>query len=179
MTIDLLTVIGPPLPTGSYVLHLQVVEDLWVRYGRFQQGHPVFTPAGEYVYIGSAMGRPEARPLTRRLLRHASRADGPPHPAQAVLADNFQCSPPVQKKLHWHVDYLLEETAVTIEHITMFSSHLPLETAVAQFLNDQAAFTPLASGLGATDHPGHTHLLRVQPGVDLNSVLRSMTFVSP
>ncbi len=76
------------------------------------------------------------------------------------LGQNLQ--PPTQKRLHWHVDYLLEETAVTLSHILVIRSRARLETAVARRLNaDPRTFAP-APGLGATDDAGSTHLLGIR-----------------
>ncbi len=92
--------------------------------------------------------------------------------------------PPNGKKLRWHVDFLLDErvtelTAVYI--IRMPHENLPevssqkfvpgsnlrevgrrkLETTVTRWVLTLPEVLPLVSGLGATDDPGGTHLLRV------------------
>ena len=75
------------------------------------------------------------------------------------LGQNLQL--PAQKRLHWHIDYLLEDTAVSLTHILVIRSRTRLETAVARSLNaDPRTFAP-APGLGATDDAGSTHLLGI------------------
>lgn len=150
------------LVCGTYLLHIRVKKDLWLQYGRFHQGRPIETPAGEYLYIGSALGRKGAASLPHRLLRHTTRAAGPPHPIRQALTDTFRLKGPTAKRLHWHVDYLVEETAVVIHHLTLMSGPQPLESEIARILNSQTACRPLAPGLGATDDPGLSHILRLQ-----------------
>lgn len=149
------------LVSGTYLLHMAVAADSWVVYGRYQQGTPIHTPTGQYLYIGSALGKKGSSSLPRRLLRHATRAAEPPHPIQQPLADHFRMEPPTGKRLRWHVDYLLEETAVTIQHITLIHSTKRLESEIARILNHHLQISPLAPGLGATDDPGLTHILQI------------------
>lgn len=160
-------IFGEPVPTGTYILRVWVDAALRLCFGRFGV---VALPRGAYLYVGSAMGQQGSSSLARRLLRHATRAAGPPQPIReemikwftAVnLAQNLQ--PPTQKRLHWHVDYLLEETAVTLSHVLVIRSRTRLETAVARSLAaDPHTFIP-APGLGATDAAGDTHLLGILP----------------
>ncbi|HFQ94091.1 MAG TPA: GIY-YIG nuclease family protein [Anaerolineae bacterium] len=156
-------IFGEPVPTGTYILRLWAAADLRLRFGRFGK---VALPRGAYLYVGSAMGEMGASSLARRLLRHATRAAGPPHPIREEMIKWFMAvnlgenlRPPTQKRLHWHIDYLLEDTAVSLTHILVIRSQTRLETAVARRLNaDSRTFTP-APGLGATDDTGSTHLL--------------------
>lgn len=67
---------------GSYVLLVGLAEARCIETGRLG---PVSFPAGFYAYAGSALGS-----LAPRLERHLRR----------------------EKKLHWHIDYLLEHAAV-------------------------------------------------------------------
>lgn len=158
---DPLTCFGERQPVGTYLLHLQVSDDLRICYGRFQQGRPLFTPAGPYLYVGSALSQRGATSLARRLLRHATRANGPPHPIRPHLQAIFNCQPPAAKRLHWHIDFLLEQTAVSLRHATLLFSATPQETAVARWLQQHPATAPLAPGLGASDHPRQSHLLAI------------------
>ncbi len=80
------------LPTGeewiSYTLFIRIVEAVKIRVGRLG----VFKfPAGEYVYSGSAV-----KSICARVNRHL-RAD---------------------KKLHWHIDYLLAAPEVKITRVS-------------------------------------------------------------
>lgn len=150
---------------GVYLLRLRVVESLAVRFGRFRGGASVAVPAGEAVYVGSAR-----RALAPRLLRHASRANGWPHPIRAAMLAEFAAAGlgglrlPAEKRLRWHVDYLLEETAVTLTHALIIRAAEPLEKSLAHWLAARPETRPIAPGLGASDAgPGGApaHLLAV------------------
>jgi Uri superfamily endonuclease len=155
-------VLGDAGPAGAYVLRMEVSTALRVRFGRFQGGRLLDLPAGEYVYVGSALGARGSATPARRLLRHATRCAGPPQPLRDELLRLFAGTPPPRgKTLHWHVDYLLEETAVTLAQIFLLHSPRRLETAVARWLMAQPETAVIVPGLGARDAPGDTHLLRV------------------
>jgi Uri superfamily endonuclease len=66
------------------------------------------------------------------------------------------------KKLHWHVDYLLEQPQVELTQVIAIRSPLPVEASLARFLGQEPVTSVISQGLGATDAPGETHLLRVQ-----------------
>ena len=160
-------IVGDDSLGGTYLLRLRVEREVAVQFGRFGQGQPVVVPAGDCLYVGSAM-----RGLGARLLRHASRTDaGNPHIIRAEMAEVFveaglvkgkRPFPP--KRLHWHIDYLLDQPEVTLTHVIALRSDVRLETAVADWLaQDPAAFI-IAPGLGAQDDPGRTHLLGVKAG---------------
>ncbi|HSM55442.1 MAG TPA: DUF123 domain-containing protein [Candidatus Sulfomarinibacteraceae bacterium] len=127
-------------------------------------------PIGVYVYVGSAMGCKGPASLAPRLLRHASRSQGqPPHAIRARMLRHFRqlglggprLQPPQNKSLHWHVDYLLDLREVALTHVIVLRSHQPLEGALADLLLGDPQCTPLAAGIGASDAPGHSHLLRI------------------
>ena len=175
---------------GIYILRLSVAERLRVRFGRFQQGQPIDVPPGDYLYVGSALGQKGSGSLARRLLRHASRLDvANPQPIRQQMLALFPqiglgpkpLRPPAGKKLRWHVDFLLEEVAVELRMIYFVrvkkrnteghgdgaelrgekKDSRSMETAVARHLLTLPQITPLVPGLGSTDDPGGTHLLRV------------------
>ncbi|MCP4419399.1 MAG: DUF123 domain-containing protein, partial [Chloroflexi bacterium] len=108
--------------------------------------------------------------LARRLLRHASRSEShSAHPIRAALLSQFAAlnlgpsslQPPAAKKLHWHIDFLLDEAAVDLTAVYLIRSATPLEKPLARWLAQHPTTHPLAAGLGGTDDPGGTHLLRV------------------
>lgn len=158
-------IVGDDSLGGTYLLRLRVEREVAVRFGRFRQGQSIIVPAGDCVYVGSAM-----RGLGARLLRHASRTDASnPHTIRAEMAAAFVAAglvkekrPLPPKRLHWHIDYLLERPEVALTHVIMLRSSVRLETAVADWLvQDQAVFI-VVQGLGARDDPGRTHLLGVR-----------------
>lgn len=163
------TIIGDRFQSGAYVLRIGVEERLQVRFGRFNDGQAIAVPRGTYLYLGSAMGRKGSASLARRLLRHSTRSlDLPSHEIRQTLQRRFRqvglgptsLQPPVKKTVFWHVDYLLDEAAVTLEAIFAVRSARRLEADLARWLSDHAGTSVLRAGLGAADAPGETHLLR-------------------
>lgn len=154
---------------GVYVLRMAVARAVAVRFGRFRQGTPIPVPAGSYLYVGSAMAQQGGSSLARRLLRHTTRADGCAHPIRPELlaasraADllDAHAQPPQGKKLHWHVDYLLDEAAVTVTAVFAIRTPQRLESPLARWLLADGGTAVLVPGLGARDAAGETHLLRV------------------
>jgi Uri superfamily endonuclease len=165
-----ITILGESTASGAYVLRMHVDEPLAVVFGRFQGGEPVALPPGEYIYVGSAMGRQGASSLPQRLLRHATRSAGrAPQRLRpellAALAEANLVAPsarlPASKTLRWHVDYLLDESAATLAGVIALPNPLRHETALAQRVADDPHTVAPASGLGASDASGATHLQRI------------------
>jgi len=161
---------------GTYLLWMRAREETVVSFGRFRGGLPVTIAAGRYVYVGSAMGRSGATALAGRLLRHATRAGGqPPHAIRDAMVKSFATvglgnpplRPPSLKRLHWHVDYLLDEPAVALERVAVIRAEARLESVLARQLAALPGASPLLIGLGAGDAPGETHLLRLDDGAIL------------
>ena len=160
---------GEDSETGAYVLWIEAAEDIAVTFGRFGGGRPVAVPAGYYAYVGSAMGRRGSSSLVGRLLRHATRTGRkPPHALRASLPEalvaaglSVPAAPPSGKRLHWHIDYLLDDPAVEIAHILALRSRTRRESELARALAAAPALVPLAPGLGASDAAGETHLFRL------------------
>jgi Uri superfamily endonuclease len=171
---------------GVYVLWIHMAAPRTVTFGRFQGGRPIAVPAGDYLYLGSALGR-----LAARLLRHATRASvrspalqrapgwgeerakaldyEPGHTIRDELAARLAAAGlaarlPVAKRLHWHIDYLLDEPDATLAGVWAWRTAAPLERALAGWLAGQPGVAPLAVGLGASDDRGRTHLLRLAGG---------------
>lgn len=161
-----ITITGNPACTGgAYVLYVRVAEPLRVRFGRFRYGQLIAVPAGGYLYVGSALGR-GATALAGRLLRHATRANGrPPHALRDVLAGQLAAAglhapTPANKRLHWHIDYLLDEPAAELDGVYVVCTAERLEAQLVDWLAARPGIVPLATGLGASDDRGRTHLLR-------------------
>ena len=153
-------------PSGVYMLRIKVAAPLSVAFGRFRGGRPVAVAAGDYLYVGSAMGRGAVSPAGR-LLRHATRSGNrPPHSLRDALLDALRAAglatptqqPPREKRLHWHIDYLLDEPAAELSSVTLIRTAAQLESELARRLAEQPGIAPLAAGLGAADVPGETHL---------------------
>jgi len=168
---NLITFRGDTSQRGAYLLWMHAREETAVSFGRFHGGRPVVVAPGWYAYVGSAMGRSGATALAGRLLRHATRAGGrPPHAIREAMMRAFAAAglgnrplrPPPLKRLHWHVDYLLDESAVELEQVIVIRAEARLESALARQLAALPGASPLLPGLGAADTPGETHLLRVE-----------------
>ncbi len=158
------------IESGAYVLRMRVAAPLSLSFGRFQGGRPVTAPAGEALYVGSAMGRRGSSTLARRLLRHATRTPPlPPHPIRDELLISLQdagmgglaLAPPAGKRLRWHIDYLLDRPEVALTHILAVRSLHPLEATLAQRLNTDPYTALIAPGLGASDGAAPAHLLHL------------------
>ena len=154
--------LSAPTPGGVYLLRIQIAKPLSVVFGRFRRGAVIPFSAGDYAYVGSALGG-----LGRRLLRHATRSDGSAHPVRPVLVDHFGFTPPPAKRLRWHVDYLLDRPEAALTHIIAMQTERRIESSVAEWLMAHPDTWIPAAGLGASDDKGHTHLLGVALGSSL------------
>lgn len=159
--------LGSHSVSGAYILHIAISDDTRLTLGRFQQGRIITFPAGEYAYIGSALGRK----LVSRLLRHATRTPGkPPHPIRQAMLDCFLDAglrlpkSLAKKRLRWHIDYLLESDQAVLAGLIALRSDLPLETSIARFLATDPFTHLIEPGIGAGDDRGGTHLLKVEGG---------------
>jgi Uri superfamily endonuclease len=173
--INHIIICGDNLKSGAYILWLAAARDVALSFGRFRGGRVYELPAGSYAYVGSAMGTRGATALAGRLLRHATRSGGrPPQAIRDELAEQLAAvglrssdDPlPTAKRLRWHIDYLLDEPAVEIIHITIARASVHLEGKLARWLAAQPGVAPVAAGLGASDAPGETHLLRLPEDLD-------------
>ncbi|NLF75010.1 MAG: DUF123 domain-containing protein [Chloroflexi bacterium] len=159
-----LVFLGRSGPSGIYLLRLHVTQPLLLALGALHGGRPIGFPPGPYLYVGSALAQRGATSLPRRLLRHATRCAGAPHPLRRPLQLAFPVtSPPARKRLHWHVDYLLEAPAVSLSHALLVYTSRPLERAFAAWVQRRPNITAPVPGAGASDAPGQTHLFAVAP----------------
>lgn len=163
------TLLGDAHAGGTYLLRIRVKAAVVVQFGRFQQGSPLLIPPGDYVYLGSALGRQGSMSLPRRLLRHASRSGHKPaHALRPQLQSDLQAifpepklTLPTNKKLRWHIDFLLDELVTELIHVIVIANGRRLEAELGQMLLGLAETAVLVPGLGATDIPGNTHLLSI------------------
>jgi len=72
--------------------------------------------------------------------------------------------PPAAKRLHWHVDYLLDAPAVVVDAVLAIRSSRRDEGLLADLLARSLHTEEIGAGLGATDAPGRTHLMRLVGG---------------
>lgn len=167
----IITCLGQAQIGGTYLLRIRVHEAVTVRFGRFQNGRPLFFPAADYIYIGSALGQRGSTSLSHRLLRHASRSSSlPAHPIRPQLlhlfGDQQSINPPSRKTLHWHIDYLLDKLEVELVQIIIVQTMTRLEGIIGQWLLADKETAVIAPGLGATDIRGNSHILRIPTNDD-------------
>lgn len=112
---------------GSYQLILHLPEATVLQVGR--RGTFLF-PAGLYVYTGSALNG-----LEGRLARHRRQ----------------------NKKLHWHIDYLLRHARIT--SIRVFPTPRKVECALNRELLKQPGAQVIAKGFGSSDCRCASHLV--------------------
>ncbi len=108
---------------GSYVLVIKLPEEQTITIGSLGA---IRFPRGYYAYVGSALGG-----IKSRLSHHLQR----------------------NKKLHWHIDYLLQKAS--IHNIIISETTDRAECAIAQALSRQFDSIP---GFGSSDCKCHSHL---------------------
>ena len=164
------TIFGKNYREGSYLLLIDLRETADVSFGRFLGGKAISLAAGTYFYVGSALGAGgrNSFPLANRLLRHASRSAGKaPHKVRPELLHcftNMGFNPGEkrgEKKLHWHIDYLLDLPEAEISHVIMVLSSSRIEHALAGIVSASAEASTVADRLGAQDASSGTHLFRI------------------
>lgn len=107
---------------GCYCLIIILDESEEIKIGKLGK---IRFEKGHYVYVGSAM-----RSLEARLKRH--------------LSD--------EKKLHWHVDYLLKSCEITD---IIYNENKKVECELSQYLSAKAEFI---KGFGCSDCDCESHL---------------------
>ena len=170
------TVFGNKYQMGSYILFIRISSPFQLAFGKFQQSRLFTIPESDYLYIGSALGgNKSGNPLARRLIRHASRSDDkPPHEIRPALINFFSndAIEPSTKKLHWHIDYLLDRPEAEILNIMMIRSPLKMERKLSELLESLNETSMLAPRLGAQDTPNSTHLLQITDKTTILDILR-------
>lgn len=156
---------------GTYVLFIALSKELNLGFGKFLNGKNIPLEPGFYLYIGSALGKSAAAvPLARRLVRHASRSGGKaPHNIRdrmiRFLRENNlatkEFQPPSGKKLHWHIDYLLDSLHSQIIKAYVIRSPLRMEGAVSKMALSLDETFVIVRKLGAGDTRNETHLLGI------------------
>ena len=120
---------------GSYTLIIEIERDRSIRIGKF--GSMIFEK-GYWVYVGSAQGTGSTN-LENRLRRHFRK----------------------EKKIHWHIDHLLNSNAILRDAIWS-ESEVSRECDIANALVESREFEWGHRGFGAGDCSGGcvSHLLR-------------------
>ncbi|NTV97682.1 MAG: DUF123 domain-containing protein [Chlorobiaceae bacterium] len=176
------TLFGSHTPEGSYILVINLSAPAKLAFGRFMKGKLLALPEGDYLYIGSALGgRGRRNPLASRLIRHASRSgEKKPHAirdAVTTLFGSSACKPGnksavSEKKLRWHIDYLLDTPEAEISHIFIIRSSMRLERTIWELLRNLEEISIPAHRLGAQDTLDSTHLIRLSHREIVLGILR-------
>ena len=165
--------LGGDFQGGSYVLRIRLKENAALSFGGFKRGKIIGLPAGEYVYVGSAMSKKGAASLANRLVRHATRTGGKrPHNIRDEMLRRFNAiglgdgnlTRKRLKNLHWNIDYLLDLPAAELTGACIIRTRERLEARLGQFLERDPRTFVFEKGLGANDVPGNTHILRLSAG---------------
>lgn len=168
-----LVFMGNESQCGSYVLRIHLAEHTALQFGGFRRGKTIQLPAGEYVYVGSAMAKRGAASLANRLLRHATRSGvKEPHKIRGEMLSRFKSvglgngnlKPAAQKNMHWNIDHLLDLPAADLTGACIIRTPECLEKRLGQFLERDPHTFAVEKGLGANDVRGNTHLLGLAAG---------------
>jgi len=112
---------------GTYCLIISKNKTSSLKVGNLYQRHKF--KQGFYVYIGSAMNS-----LIPRINRHLSN----------------------EKKLHWHIDYLLKNRYTNIREIIFTDSHKRIECQLANSISKDGEEI---QGFGCSDCDCNSHLI--------------------
>ena len=134
---------------GVYALIIEVPKKVEITIGAL--GIAEFSQ-GIWIYIGSALGTTSTS-LEKRISRH--------------LSNN--------KKIHWHIDYLLTNDANILDVIWAETKNEE-ECNLAQRLKESRDFESGPPGFGASDCNSHcgTHIFRYQANEDIGPRLKSI-----
>jgi len=129
---------------ATYILLIKVSKDLKIRVGRLGE---VLFKEGDYIYIGSARGC-----LEKRLQRHLRK----------------------EKKIFWHIDYLLENQKVKILQIWTIDKKVECQTAEA-FYQDPITEI-IKKGFASSDCKCLTHLFFITDKKKIEKTLKALGF---
>jgi Uri superfamily endonuclease len=115
------------MTSGSYQLILYLPKGMALQVGKRGMFH---FPAGRYVYTGSALNGVE-----QRLARHQRQ----------------------NKRLHWHIDYLLRYARIT--SVKVFPTPRKVECALNRKALRQPGAQVVAKGFGSSDCRCASHLV--------------------
>jgi len=129
---------------ATYILAINVSEDLKIRVGQLGE---VSFKEGDYIYIGSAIGC-----LETRLRRHLRK----------------------NKKIYWHIDYLLENKRAKILQIWTIDKKIECQTAEV-FCQDSTTEI-IKKCFGSSDCKCMTHLFYTKNKERVKKILKEISF---
>lgn len=123
---------------GAYLLYIFVLEPITIQIGKIGA---VFFEQGQYIYVGSAFNQKiPSKFLENRVIRHLK--------------------PPEQKKMHWHIDYLLAHPETHIQKVVLIPSNQREECQIAQEIKNNAKNEIVH--FGCSDCRCTSHLFRIE-----------------
>jgi len=129
---------------GVYTLIIKNIEDSFLKIGNLGSFN---FPKGYYIYVGSALGKNSSTNLENRLKRH--------------LKNN--------KKLHWHIDYLLHSPNASIIKICYAETNERFECKILKSIKKQSKkFQFIIKNFGSSDCKSgcNSHLLYINEDLD-------------
>ena len=130
---------------GSYMLIIRVKKDSKIEIGKLGK---LNFKKGFYCYVGSALGK--SMSLENRVRRHFRK----------------------EKKIKWHIDYLLANKNVSIEGVILFPSKKRMECFLSRKIEKRADETVSKFGSSDCNCKGHLHYFKNRK--KLLSVLNSL-----
>ena len=132
---------------GTYIIVIYVLENSVIKIGAL--GEIEFLK-GYYWYIGSAMGNKGSTTLENRVKRHVS-----------ISKD---------KKIFWHIDYLLTNNNCIITRLYLIPSLKRLECIIANEVSQIS--DQFIKNFGSSDCDCPSHLYYFQNLIDLSQILK-------
>ncbi|MFW9781328.1 MAG: DUF123 domain-containing protein [Candidatus Heimdallarchaeota archaeon] len=117
---------------GTYILVIFIPNKIEIEIGAL--GRKIFDK-GYYLYVGSAMGTQGSATLENRIKRHISL--------------------PYNKKIHWHIDYLLVSQKIFMYRLYIIPSLLRLECTIAREIAEISDNRIQEFGSSDCDCPSH------------------------
>ena len=133
---------------GTYIIVIYLLENSKIKIGSL--GEIDFTK-GYYLYIGSAMGNIGSTTLENRVKRHISKSKN--------------------KKIFWHIDYLLTNKKCVITRIYLIPSLNRLECIIAKEIAEIS--DNLVRDFGSSDCECSSHLYYFEEFWDLVQIGKS------
>ncbi len=121
------------MSSGAYILCFEVLESHSVQIGKLGSIH---FEKGFYYYIGSAFNPNHKYSLEKRVIRHLKS--------------------PKNKKLHWHIDYLLSSDNILIRSVVLVPSTQREECEIAELIEEKTGHR--IENFGCSDCGCSSHL---------------------
>ena len=133
---------------GTYIIVIHLQENSKITIGSLGKLNFI---KGFYLYFGSAMGDKGSTTLENRVKRHISK--------------------PKEKRIFWHIDYLLTNKKCVITHIYLIPSSIRLECIISNDISENS--DNLINNFGSSDCECPSHLYYFQNFQDLAKICKS------